>query len=189
MPPHSVALAIARTASEPVSHPTLPSMKAKFVEWDPAPDTPPSGEAAPSRMSSLPDLAYDSSDSSSDEDEAGPLAASVAAAKQKAAPASAAAASASARAAAAVMQAKGSAAGGSDAPLPPQPLLWMRGKCHWQVDRALAPSSKFKSLHPSPDRQALPAPASLFVHVLHDTAGYACCMLQTSAIAASLHCC
>lgn len=126
--PHSVALAIARAASEP-------AMSLQPTDWRPAPSKPPASDRAPYRMSSLPDLADDSSDSdscSSDDEEAGPSSGRSAAGRHSSNMGGAAATAAAVpNAAAAVIQAKGTPAGGGKAP--PQPLLWMRCKCHWQV--------------------------------------------------------
>lgn len=132
--PHSVALALARTAAD-VPSLALPAGKAAPADSDAAPGMPRRMAELPSRLDSLPDLASDScSDSSDSSDDEAPSMLRQRSSRDCSATDGLAVASDGA--AAAAMQARGVKRNRSDPPLPRQPLQWMGCTCHWQVTGA-----------------------------------------------------
>lgn len=148
MPGHSIALALARTASEGSGGKAAAQMTA--ATWEAAPNTPRRIAEPLSRMNSLPDLDSDScSDSSgSSDDEAVPSTLQRDTGRSPAgSQAGGGAPTASSR-----QQGHESKHDGSEPPMPRQPQLWMGCNCHWQVgptsSTAKRPASP-RSPHPS----------------------------------------
>ena len=132
MPGHSIALALARTASESTGGKAATDMTAGT--WGPAPNTPRRHAEPLSRMNSLPDLDSDScSDSSgSSDDEAVPSTSQLESGGRSPAGSQihGGASTVSSR------QAQDAKHDGSEPPMPRQPQLWMGCNCHWQVGPA-----------------------------------------------------